>query len=53
VPTRKERLKQQLQDLVDSGVITHTAVELPRELDFHPITVAGKPVSETIIEERR
>ena len=53
VLTRKERLQQQMQDLLDSGVLTHAAVDRPRELDFHPVTVAGKPVSETIIEERR
>ncbi|MCB0114395.1 MAG: hypothetical protein KDD84_09905 [Caldilineaceae bacterium] len=52
-PTRKERLQQQIQDLVDKGVLTHAAMDRPRDLDFHPVTVAGKPVSETIIEERR
>ncbi|MBI1299029.1 hypothetical protein GC175_29210 [bacterium] len=53
VPTRKERLQQQMQDLINSGVLTHAAVDRPRELDFQPVTIAGKPVSETIIEERR
>ncbi|MEZ4833511.1 MAG: hypothetical protein R2873_16245 [Caldilineaceae bacterium] len=33
-PTRKERLQQQIQDLVDKGVLTHAAMDRPRDLTF-------------------
>lgn len=51
--TRKERLALQMQELVTAGVLTHIPKGRPQEFDFKPVTVIGKPVSETIIEERR
>lgn len=51
--TRQERLAQQMQELVNAGVLTHIPKGRPKDFDFKPVTVVGKPVSETIIEERR
>jgi len=44
------------QRLLERGVISEIPMRLPtpeRFRDFKPIEVKGKPVSETIIEERR
>jgi hypothetical protein len=51
--THKERLALQTQELVNAGVLTHIPKGRPQEFDFKPVTVTGKPASETIIEERR
>lgn len=50
---RKEEVYQRLRD---KGIIVHIPLpdveHLPFE-DYVPVTVEGKPLSETIIEERR
>jgi hypothetical protein len=50
-------LEDQLdQLLLEAGVISEIPKRLPRPAhlrDFKPIEVKGKPISETIIEERR
>ena len=50
-------LEDQLdQLLLEAGVISEIPKRLPRPehfKDFKPIEVKGKPISETIIEERR
>jgi hypothetical protein len=50
---RVSRLHQFHQELLKSGRITGTPTRKPNQSDFEPISVSGKPVSETIIEERR
>jgi hypothetical protein len=49
-------LEDQLDQLLEAGVISEIPKRLPRPehlKDFKPIEVKGKPISETIIEERR
>lgn len=43
------------QRLLEAGVISHIPPRIADESDrtFKPVEVKGKPVSETIIEERR
>ncbi|MBX3000791.1 MAG: hypothetical protein KF893_19880 [Caldilineaceae bacterium] len=42
-----------LTQLLERGLITHIPTGKPRDAHFQPVRVQGKPVSETIIEERR
>ncbi len=41
------------QVLFDSGFLVKLPVETEEDNDFSPVEFTGKPVSETIIEERR
>jgi hypothetical protein len=56
-PVAEGPLEDQLdQLLLEAGVISEIPKRLPRPehlKDFKPVEVKGKPVSETIIEERR
>ncbi|MEN3333400.1 MAG: hypothetical protein V7641_2765 [Blastocatellia bacterium] len=56
-PSAEVSLEDQLdQLLLEAGVISEIPKRLPRPehlKDFKPIEVKGKPISETIIEERR
>jgi uncharacterized protein YaaW (UPF0174 family) len=51
--TKREQLRQQL---LSQGIISHIArgaKDAERFRRWHPVAIKGKPLSETIIEERR
>lgn len=50
IPEQEQLYWQQLLDL---GLIKQVRSQSPSTSKFMPVHVAGKPVSETIIEERR
>ena len=41
------------QILFDDGLLVNFPIESDKDDDFEPIKFTGKPISETIIEERR
>lgn len=50
----QKHFKQEIwQELFAEGFITHIPTQLEETDDFQPIEIKGKPISETIIEERR
>lgn len=50
----QKNFKQEIwQELFAEGFITHIPTQLEETDDFQPIAIKGKPISETIIEERR
>jgi predicted DNA-binding antitoxin AbrB/MazE fold protein len=51
--TERLQLKKLQEKLLQQGLITHIPTGKPRDANFQPVRVQGKPVSETIIEERR
>lgn len=50
MPERQERF---LQHLLERGMIRRIPPRKNMPRDFHPIPIKGKPLSETIIEDRR
>ncbi len=50
--TTKEKKERMLQLLLERGVIQRIAPG-HRESNYEPIAFEGKPISETVIEERR
>lgn len=49
----RERQEQFLQHLLNEGLIRRIPPRKNLRRDFRPVPIKGKPLSETIIEERR
>lgn len=52
-PTQEERQIALLKRLQAEGVIKSIPSRLIEKWDFDPVPIKGKPLSETIVEERR